>query len=225
MPNHSIQTPSEVLTSLMDKYQLNPYRLAREIKVPQGTIRLIVIGKSKITVSIACRLAKYFGKTPEYWLKLQMQYDLAEAARDKDMTKDLKGIQKVKKPVSAKKAVRAKAPVKKTAKKTKAAKPAAPKKAAKTTKAAARVSKPAVKPESKKRGRKPRAETPVKPVEPRKKANSAEPKKRERKPKAAPVIQPPQEKTFVPNVILIKQQDKPAEFPPPLENIDPLTKE
>jgi hypothetical protein len=153
---------------------------------------------------------------------LQIQYDLSEAAKDKDMAKDLKGIQKVKKPASAEKAVKIKAPMKKKSRKTKTAGTVA----SKTTKSAARVSKSDVASESKKRGRKPKAKTPVKPSEPRKRAKVIEPKKRGRKPKAAAVIQAPQKKTFVPNVILIKQQDKPVESPPLLENnIDPLTKE
>jgi addiction module HigA family antidote len=39
-------------------------------------ISAIVNGKRGITVDTAMRLARYFGTSPQYWLNLQMAYDL-----------------------------------------------------------------------------------------------------------------------------------------------------
>ena len=55
---------------------LSQNRLAIEIKVPPRRINEIVLGKRKITPDTALRLAKYFKMSPEFWLGLQMDYEL-----------------------------------------------------------------------------------------------------------------------------------------------------
>ena len=92
------QTPSSVLTSLMEEYQLNPFSLSKEISLSHSAVRLIANGKSRVTVPTALRLAKFFGQTPEYWLDLQRSSELSEAQKDKDLMAAIKGIQKAKKP-------------------------------------------------------------------------------------------------------------------------------
>ena len=42
---------------------------------------IIVLGCRTITADTALRLARYFGTTPEFWIKLQARYDL-ELAKD-----------------------------------------------------------------------------------------------------------------------------------------------
>jgi addiction module HigA family antidote len=92
------QSPGVVLKSLLDKYQLNPTALARDIKLSQSAVRQIAIEKAKISVSIALRLAKYFGTPPKYWLDLQTAYDLAEAEKDAKLSDVIKSISKAKAP-------------------------------------------------------------------------------------------------------------------------------
>ncbi|MDR2597506.1 MAG: HigA family addiction module antidote protein [Treponema sp.] len=88
------QTPGSILLGLLDKYGLNCNRLSKEIKCSQTALRLISLDKSRITTSIALRLAKYFGTKPEFWLLAQMNYDLAKAANDKSLARSLKNIPK-----------------------------------------------------------------------------------------------------------------------------------
>ncbi|MFP3089499.1 HigA family addiction module antitoxin [Treponema sp. TIM-1] len=134
MPKPAIQAPGSVLQSLLDEYQLNPGKLGEAINLSQSAVRQVVIGKTRISVPVALRLAKYFGNTAEYWIDLQNKYDLAEAAKDSDLNAILKGISKGKKPApkkaekpaaQAKKALPKKAPSSKPAKKP-AAKKVAP---------------------------------------------------------------------------------------------------
>ena len=94
----TVKTPSSVLNDLMDEYRLNPYSLSLAIKQNPTSVRLLVIGKSKITVPIALRLARFFGQSPAYWLELQYNAELNEAGKDKKLTAILKGITKAKKP-------------------------------------------------------------------------------------------------------------------------------
>ncbi len=65
---------------------LSQNRLARDIDVNPARINDIVHGRSAITASIALRLAKYFGTTPELWLNLQSDCELRRA-RAKDWPK------------------------------------------------------------------------------------------------------------------------------------------
>jgi addiction module HigA family antidote len=48
-------------------------------------INEIVHGKRAITANSALRIAKFFGTTPEFWLNLQMSFDLEEARKRIDL--------------------------------------------------------------------------------------------------------------------------------------------
>lgn len=54
-------------------------RLARNLRVPMNRISEIVNGKRSITADTALRLALFFGTSPQYWMNLQSNYDLAVA--------------------------------------------------------------------------------------------------------------------------------------------------
>jgi addiction module HigA family antidote len=86
------QSPGTLLLKLIKKHNLNCNRLSKEIKCSQTALRLISLDKSRITTSIAVRLAKFFNTKPEYWLLAQMDYDLLKAADNKTLTVQLKGI-------------------------------------------------------------------------------------------------------------------------------------
>jgi len=88
------QSPGSLLLDHLGKYALNCNRLSKEIKCSQTALRLISLDKSRITTSIAVRLAKYFTTKPEYWLLAQMDYDLEKAANNKTLAKAIKGISK-----------------------------------------------------------------------------------------------------------------------------------
>jgi addiction module HigA family antidote len=88
------QTPGSLLLEHIRNYNLNCNRVSKEIKCSQTALRLISLDKSRITTSIAFRLAKYFGTKPEFWLLTQMDYDLKKAVNNKTLNKTLKGIPK-----------------------------------------------------------------------------------------------------------------------------------
>ena len=124
MAKITVKEPGVVLRSFIDEYQLNPSRLAVAVKLSQSTIRQITLSKMKISVPVALRFAKFFGNPVEFWTKLQMDYDLEQADKDKKLAAIVKSIDKVKKPVAGK-PVAAKKSTKAPAKKG-AAKKAAP---------------------------------------------------------------------------------------------------
>ena len=69
--------PGEVLLEeFLKPMGLSQNRLAIDIRVPTRRINEIVLGKRRITVDTALRLARYFNMSPQFWLGLQMDYDL-----------------------------------------------------------------------------------------------------------------------------------------------------
>ncbi len=55
---------------------LSQNRLANDLGVPPRRINEIVLGKRRVTADTALRLARYFGMSPQFWLGLQMDFDL-----------------------------------------------------------------------------------------------------------------------------------------------------
>jgi addiction module HigA family antidote len=69
--------PGEVLLEeFLKPMKLSQNRLALDIGVHPRRINEIVLGKRRITADTALRLARYFGTSPQFWLGLQMDYDL-----------------------------------------------------------------------------------------------------------------------------------------------------
>ena len=69
--------PGEVLMEeFLKPMELSQNRLALAIGVPPRRINEIVLGKRSITADTALRLGRYFGMSPQFWLGLQMDYDL-----------------------------------------------------------------------------------------------------------------------------------------------------
>ena len=55
--------------------------LSDGILVPYQRVNELVNGKRGITPSTALRLARFFNMTPDFWLDLQLRWDLYHAAR------------------------------------------------------------------------------------------------------------------------------------------------
>ncbi len=69
--------PGEILLEeFLRPMNLSQNRLALDIRVPARRINEIVHGKRRVTADTALRLAKYFDMSPQFWLGLQMDYDL-----------------------------------------------------------------------------------------------------------------------------------------------------
>ena len=65
-----------LLLEFLKPMKLSQNQLARDIGVPPRRINEIVLGKRRITADTALRLARYFNMSAEFWLGLQMDYDL-----------------------------------------------------------------------------------------------------------------------------------------------------
>jgi addiction module HigA family antidote len=69
--------PGEVLhEEFLKPMGLSQNKVALDIGVPPRRINEIVLGKRGITADTALRLARYFAMSPQFWLGLQVDYDL-----------------------------------------------------------------------------------------------------------------------------------------------------
>jgi len=71
--------PGEILWEEMKELGLSANALARELGVPANRISAILNEQRSVTADTALRLAKYFGTTPEFWMNLQVAYDVKKA--------------------------------------------------------------------------------------------------------------------------------------------------
>jgi addiction module HigA family antidote len=57
---------------------------AQKLGVTRQALNNLVNGHSGISPEMAIRLSKAFGGSPEVWLRMQMNYDLAQAMKSAD---------------------------------------------------------------------------------------------------------------------------------------------
>jgi addiction module HigA family antidote len=70
-------TPGEILLEeFLEPMGISQAKLARDIKVPPNRINQIINGKREISTDTALRLGKYFSIEPEFWLNLQMRFNM-----------------------------------------------------------------------------------------------------------------------------------------------------
>lgn len=75
-PVHPVH-PGEVLDEeFLKPFGLSQSKLALGIGVHPRRINEIVLRKRAVTANTALRLAKFFGNSPEFWMGLQVDYDL-----------------------------------------------------------------------------------------------------------------------------------------------------
>jgi antitoxin HigA-1 len=75
--------PGEILCKeFMEPLGVSQNKLARDIDVPVTRISDIAHGRRGITADSALRLGVYFSTTPEFWMNLQMRYELKVSKRD-----------------------------------------------------------------------------------------------------------------------------------------------
>jgi addiction module HigA family antidote len=74
--------PGRVLRREIEARGLSANALALALRTPSGRITDILNGKRGISPETAMRLGRYFGNSAQFWLNLQMAYELAIAERD-----------------------------------------------------------------------------------------------------------------------------------------------
>lgn len=71
--------PGEILADELEQLGVTPTELARLIDVPPNRITQIIHGRRSITGDTALRLGHWFGNGAEFWLNLQITYEIRVA--------------------------------------------------------------------------------------------------------------------------------------------------
>lgn len=75
--------PGRVLRNeFLGPLNLTPYRIAKATGVPRIRIERLARCETSVTANTALRLGGSFSTGPEFWINLQMLYDVAVCARD-----------------------------------------------------------------------------------------------------------------------------------------------
>ncbi len=74
--------PGRVLRREIEARGLSANALALALRTPSGRITDILNGKRGVSPETAMRPGRYFGNSAQFWLNLQMAYELAVAERD-----------------------------------------------------------------------------------------------------------------------------------------------
>ena len=75
--------PGEILREEIAKMEFSANRLAVALKVPANRITGILNEARSISADTALRLSRFFGNSPEFWLNLQVAYDLRKVQMEK----------------------------------------------------------------------------------------------------------------------------------------------
>ncbi len=87
MRMHNPPHPGEIIRELcVEPLDLTVTGAAEALGVTRKTLSTLLNGRAGISLEMTLRLSKVFGRTPEGWLRLQLQFDLWKAEQSIDMT-------------------------------------------------------------------------------------------------------------------------------------------
>jgi antitoxin HigA-1 len=85
---HNPPHPGEVIKELcLDPLGLTVTAAAEGLGVSRRALSALLNGHAGISADMAIRLSKAFGRSPQSWLQLQLQYDLCDAEQHSDKIK------------------------------------------------------------------------------------------------------------------------------------------
>jgi addiction module HigA family antidote len=85
---HNPPHPGEIIREFcVEPLNLTVTEAAEALGVTRKTLSTLLNGRAGISPEMALRLSKVFGRTPEGWLRLQLQFDLWNAEQSIDISR------------------------------------------------------------------------------------------------------------------------------------------
>jgi len=85
--------PGEIIREFcVEPLKLTVTRAAESLGITRKTLSTILNGRAGVSPEMAIRLSRVFGRTPEGWLRLQLQFDLWKA----EQSVDVSGLKRIK---------------------------------------------------------------------------------------------------------------------------------
>ena len=73
--------PGELIGDTLEELKISISEAARGLGITRQQLHNVIAGRSGITPEMAVKLEKAIGSTADAWLKMQMNYDLAQVRR------------------------------------------------------------------------------------------------------------------------------------------------
>jgi len=85
--------PGEIIREFcVEPLNLTVTRAAESLGITRKTLSTLLNGRAGVSPEMAIRLSRVFGRTPEGWLRLQLQFDLWKA----EQSVDVSGLKRIK---------------------------------------------------------------------------------------------------------------------------------
>jgi addiction module HigA family antidote len=75
--------PGEIIEEYMEGLGLTVTGLAAHLRITRANLSRTIHGKTGVSAEMAVRLSEAFGTSPEVWIRMQANYDLAKAMRNR----------------------------------------------------------------------------------------------------------------------------------------------
>ena len=93
MGMHNPPHPGKIIRDIcIEPHDLTVTDASKALGITRKTLSSLLNGRSGVSPEMALRLSKVFGRTPEGWMKLQLQFDLWRTKQAVDIS-HLKRIQ------------------------------------------------------------------------------------------------------------------------------------
>lgn len=79
---HDPMHPGELLSEILEEHSVSQSAFARMIGVSAMTVSRVARGERPVTAKLAVLFGAAFDQSPEMWLGLQQEHDLAKARRE-----------------------------------------------------------------------------------------------------------------------------------------------
>lgn len=77
--------PGRIVRGSLEDLEVSVTAAAKSLHVSRPALSNLINGNAGISPEMAVRLAKTIGSTPGFWMRLQMNYDLAQVERRADL--------------------------------------------------------------------------------------------------------------------------------------------
>jgi addiction module HigA family antidote len=85
--------PGEILREdVLPELNMSVTGVAKSLGISRQMMHGILAGRKPISAVMCLKIAKLFGSTPEFWMRLQADYDLAIATHDQGVMRVVAGI-------------------------------------------------------------------------------------------------------------------------------------
>jgi len=80
---HNPAHPGEIVQEYMEGLGITVTALAAHLKITRANLSRMIHGRTGVSAEMAVRLSEAFGTSPDVWIRMQANYDLAKVLRNR----------------------------------------------------------------------------------------------------------------------------------------------